>query len=96
MKLGIIEYKDYVYNLSNSSQYLKSLFQYDPVFESKVSSAVLTDIIQQNTKVLVELSEEVVKRLFRLTLPLAVSTFILGGVLVVENSKLLSQVFTLS
>ena len=87
-KLGIINYKDYVYNLSSNSQHLRSMFQYNPVFESQVSSVVLSDIVQQNTKLFADLAEEVVKRIFRLTIPLTVSSLLLGGLLFLEKSQL--------
>lgn len=81
-KLGIIDYKYYVYNLSSNNQFMKNMFQYNPVLESNVSSAVLNDIVQQNSKILAELAEEVVKRVIRLTIPLIVSTLFLGGIIV--------------
>ena len=64
------------------------MFQYNPVFESQVSSVVLSDIVQQNTKLFADLAEEVVKRIFRLTIPLTVSSLLLGGLLFLEKSQL--------
>ena len=90
-KLGIIDYKDYIYNLSGNSQYMNSLFLQNPVLESKVSSVILSDMIKHNIQLIADLSEEVVKRIFRLTLPLYISTLLLGFVFIAEKTNLLNQ-----
>lgn len=90
-KVGAIDYKDYIYNISRNSRKMSDLFQHDIIFRSYVNSAVLTDMLQHNAQLLADLGEEAIRRVFRLTLPLAASTLILGMIFLVENTQLLAQ-----
>lgn len=88
-KLGIIDYKDYIYNISRNTQRLRELYEFNPVIESKVYTAVITDVVHQNVQLFADLSEEVVKRVFRLTIPLFLSALLLSGAIIIEHTNLL-------
>jgi hypothetical protein len=91
--LGIIDYNDYIYGLSNDSQILHNILKYNQVSESKVTAIVLADIVQQHSHLLGELGLELLKRVVRLSLPLVTMTLLLGGVTIYENSQSLLGVF---
>ena len=57
-RLGIIDYNDYLFN---HNHYLQNQFAMNPALQSKVSSLVLSDIIQQKAHLIADLGEEVIK-----------------------------------
>jgi hypothetical protein len=44
-RLGIIDYNDYIYNISSNSQALHSILAQSPELQAKTSSIVLGDIV---------------------------------------------------
>lgn len=89
-RLGILDYNDYIYNQSQNSQVLHYLLDKNSQLQSKTSSIVLADIIYQNSQLFADLSEEVLKRFFRLSLPLTISLLLLGGTYICENINLIT------
>ena len=89
-KLGIINYTDYIYNISSDMQSLNLILKQNNYLESKTSNLILADIIHQHSQLFYDCGEEVLKRVFKLSIPLFVSIFILCGTLIIENSSIVS------
>lgn len=87
-KLGIIDYNDYIYNIFSNSQGLQFIIAQNPVLEAKTSSIVLADNIYQNTQMIAELDEHLLKRLLTLSTPLIITSLLLAGICVVEHVDL--------
>ncbi|SRR6266567_5455761 len=79
-KLDILNYNDYIYNISHNSQVLHSLLDKNQELQSKTSSVVLADIIYQNSQLFVDLTEHYLKRLVKLSLPLMFAIGLLGSI----------------
>jgi hypothetical protein len=99
--LGIIDYNDYIYNISQNSQVLHTILDKNSQLQSETSSIVLADIVYQKllihkrsriTQLFADLSEELLKRFVRLSLPLVLSAFLLGGTYLLENIDLVNSV----
>jgi hypothetical protein len=90
--LGITDYNDYIYNISQNSQVLHTILDKNSQLQSNTSSIVLADIVYQNSQLFADLSEEVLKRFFKLSLPLAISVLLLGGTYLLENVNLVNVV----
>jgi hypothetical protein len=88
--LDIVDYNDYIYNISTNSQALHSILSQNPELQSKTSSIVLSDIVQQNAQLFADLGEQLLKRVVKLSLPLVVALALFGGTLLVEHSQILS------
>ena len=84
-KLGIIDYNDYIYAISNDSKNLTHLFNYNQTTHDKVSSIVFADIIQQHSQLIGDLGEQLMKRLLRLSLPLLASITLFTGFYLAET-----------
>jgi len=90
--LGITDYNDYIYNISKNSQVLHTILDKNSQLQSNTSSIVLADIVYQNSQLFADLSEEVLKRFIKLSLPLAISALLLGGTYLLENVNLVNLV----
>jgi len=90
--LGITDYNDYIYNISQNSQVLHTILDKNSQLQSNTSSIVLADIVYQNSQLFADLSEEVLKRFIKLSLPLAISALLLGGTYLLENVNLVNLV----
>lgn len=90
--LGITDYNDYIYNISQNSQVLHTILDKNSQLQFNTSSIVLADIVYQNSQLFSDLSEEVLKRFFKLSLPLAISVLLLGGTYLLENVNLVNLV----
>lgn len=84
-KLGIIDYNDYIYNISPDMERLNFILKNNIRLESEVSSIVLSDIISQHSRLFTDMGEELVKRVFRLSIPLLISVALLTGVIITDN-----------
>jgi len=91
-KLGIIDYHEYVYKLSPESLILEKIYNINPSLQSKVSSVVLADIVNQHAQLFGDLAEQVLKRLFRASLPLFSAILLLTGVTIYEKINLVNTV----
>lgn len=68
--LGIIDYNDYIYNISSNTQTLDIILKHQPELQAKTSSIVLADIVNQNTQLFGDLAEQLLKKLLRYSAPL--------------------------
>jgi len=90
--LGITDYNDYIYNISQNSQVLHTILNKNSQLQSNTSSIVLADIAYKNSQFFADFSEEVLKRFFKLSLPLAISVLLLSGTYLLENVNLVNVV----
>ena len=88
--LGIINYNDYIFSTSKDSGYLNAILNHTKITHDKVSSIVLTDIVNENTQLFSELGEHLMKRMLRLSLPLLTSITLLSGIYLAETLKIIS------
>jgi len=91
-RLGINDYNYYIYNISKNSQVLHTILDKNSQLQSNTSSIVLADIVYQNSQLFADLTEEVLKRFIKLSLPLVLSVFLLGGTYLFENVNLVNLV----
>ncbi len=52
IKLGIIDYNDYIYNVSSNTRVLNTILEHNPELQAKTTSVVLADIIHQNAQLI--------------------------------------------
>lgn len=88
----IIDYNDYIYNISQNSQVLHSILDKNSNLQSSTSSIaiVLADIIYQNSQLFSDLGVELLRKVVKLSVPLIVAIVLYGATLLVETTEILS------
>lgn len=88
----IIDYNDYIYNISQNSQVLHSILDKNSNLQSSTSSIaiVLADIIYQNSQLFSDLGVELLRKVVKLSVPLIVGIALYGATLLVETTEILS------
>lgn len=88
----IIDYNDYIYNISQNSQVLHSILDKNSNLQSSTSSIaiVLADIIYQNSQLFSDLGVELLRKVVKLSVPLIVAIALYGATLLVETTEILS------
>lgn len=84
-RLGIIDYNDYIYNISSNTKILNTILENNSELHAKTTSVVLADIIHQNAQLIGDVGEQLMKRLLRYSLPLFISIVAFSGLYVVEQ-----------
>jgi hypothetical protein len=89
-KLGIINYNDYIYSMTSDTQTLQHILRNNSTLHQNTSSIVFADIISQHSQLFADLTEEFIKKVFKLSRPLVISVVLLGGFMLLEPNSLVT------
>jgi hypothetical protein len=86
---GFNNYSEFIYPINKDIEILHQILNYDPEVASRYSSLIIQDIINNNSREVAELGEQLIKRIVKYSLPLAGLILTLMGIHIIETSALL-------
>lgn len=87
---GFNNYSEFIYPVNKEVEVLHQMLNYEPEIASRYSSMIIQDIINNNAREIAELSEQLIKRIVKYSLPLGALILTLIGINIIEPVALLT------
>jgi len=87
---GFNNYSEFIYPINKDVEMLHQLLNYEPEVASRYSSMIIQDIINNNAKEIAEISEQLIKRIVKYSIPLGVLSLTFIGIHIMEPIALLA------
>jgi hypothetical protein len=86
---GFNNYSEFISPINKDVEVHHQILNSNPEVASRYSTMILQDIINNNTREVAELSEQLIKRIVKYSLPLVVLILTLVGIHIIEPATLL-------